>query len=90
VKGAPWTRLAARSLPFGEMGDLTPRSGGRLSRSTREQRAYRLVVAGAAFGAIAVVSFVLAIAGVLGFGLPFIAAIVAVVCTLLFRRTVAR
>ena len=34
--------------------------------------------------------FVLAIAGVMGFGIPFIAAIVAVVCGLLFRRTVSR
>ena len=41
-------------------------------------------------GAVAVVSFVLAIAGVLGYGLPFIAAIVAVICVLLFRRTVSR
>jgi len=37
---------------------------------------------------IAVVGFVLAAVGVMGFGIPFIAAIVAVVCALLFRRTV--
>jgi hypothetical protein len=41
-------------------------------------------------GAVAVVGFVLAIVGVMGFGIPFIAAIVALVCGLLFRRTVSR
>ena len=62
-----------------------------MSRRGREQRAYRLVVAGGVAGAVAVVSFVLAIAGVLGgYGLPFIAAVVAMICVLLFRRTVSR
>jgi len=61
----------------------------RLPRRTREERAYRLVVAGGAFGAVAVVGFVLAIAGVLGWGLPIIAAALALVCGLLFRRTVS-
>ena len=71
------------------MGDLNPRPGGRLSRRTREQRAYRLVVAGGAAGVIAVVGLVLAIAGILSFGIPVLAAIVAAVCLLLFRRTVS-
>jgi hypothetical protein len=48
------------------------------------------VLAGSAAGTVAVVGFVLALVGVLGWGIPFIAAIVAVVCALLFRRTVAR
>ena len=62
-----------------------------MSRRGREQRAFRLVVAGATAGAVAVVTFVLAIAGVLGgYGLPFIAAIVALICVFMFRRTVAR
>jgi hypothetical protein len=39
---------------------------------------------------VAVVGFVLAAVGVLGFGIPFLAVIVAVVCGLLFRRTVSR
>jgi lipopolysaccharide export LptBFGC system permease protein LptF len=59
-------------------------------RRTREQRAYRLVVAGGVAGAVAVVGFLLAVFGVLGFGVPVIAAIVAVVCYLLFRRAVSR
>jgi hypothetical protein len=70
------------------MNDLE-RRGSRLPRRTREQRAYRLVLAGGAFGAVAVIGFVLAIAGVLGWGIPFIAAVLAVVFALLFRRTVS-
>ena len=65
------------------------RSPSRTPRATREQRAYRLVLAGGTFGVVAVVGFVLAIAGVIGLGPPFIAALVAAVCLLLFRRTVS-
>ena len=71
------------------MGDLSPRSGGRLSRRTREQRAYRLVVAGSVAGGVAVVGVVLAIVGIVGFGLPVLAGIVAAICAFLFRRTVS-
>ena len=39
---------------------------------------------------IAVGGFILAVVGVIGFGIPFFAAIIAVICALLFRRTVAR
>ena len=70
------------------MSSLEPRRGSGLSRRQREQRAYRLVVAGGVAGTIAVVSFVLAIVGVLGFGLPVIALVVAVICVILFRRLV--
>jgi hypothetical protein len=69
------------------MSDLE-RSPSRVPRSTREQRAYRLVVAGGTLGVVAVVGFVLAIAGVIGLGIPFIAALLAVACVLLFRRAV--
>ena len=72
-----------------DMSELD-RSRSRLPRRSREQRAYRLVVVGGVSGAVAVVGFVLAIAGVIGLGIPFLAAIVAVVCGLLFRRTVGR
>ena len=72
------------------MGDLTPGSGGRLSRRTREQRAYRLVLAGGTAGLVAVVGVVLAIVGVVNFGIPVLAGIVAAVCALLFRRTVGQ
>jgi hypothetical protein len=71
------------------VSDLTRRPGGPPSRRSREQRAYRLAVTGGVAGAVAVVGAVLAIAGVLGWGLPLIAVVVAAVCFFLFRRTVS-
>jgi hypothetical protein len=64
------------------------RRPSRLPRREREQRAYRLVLAMSAFGLIAVVGFILAIAGVIGGGIPFFAAVIAVICFIWFRRTV--
>ena len=69
---------------------LSPSSGGPPSRRSRERRAYQLVLVGSTTGVIAVVGFILAAVGVIGFGIPFIAAIIAVVCGLIFRRTVSR
>jgi hypothetical protein len=69
---------------------LTPSSGGPPSRRGRERRAYQLVLVGSTAGVIAVVGFILAALDMMGFGIPFIAAIVAVVCLLLFRRAVSR
>jgi hypothetical protein len=71
------------------MSDLE-RSPSRLPRRAREQRAYRLVLATGALGVVAVVGIILAIAGVIGAGLPILAAVLAVVCGLLLRRTVGR
>jgi hypothetical protein len=71
------------------MGDLAPRSGGPPSRRAREQRAYRLVVTGGVAGTVAVAGALLAIFGVIGWALPVVAAIVAAICLLLFRRTVS-
>lgn len=71
------------------MTDLSPRPGRTPSRRQREDRAYRLVLAGGAAATIAVVTFVLALVGVMGFGVPVIAALVAVLCGWLFRRTVS-
>jgi hypothetical protein len=69
------------------MSELEP-SGSRLPRRAREQRAYRLVLATGTLSVVAVVGFILAIVGVIGIGLPLLAAVLAVVCGLLFRRTV--
>jgi hypothetical protein len=69
---------------------LTPSSGGPPSRRGRERRAFQLVLVGSTAGVIAVVGFILAAVDVMGFGIPFLAAIVAVVCAVLFRRTVGR
>ena len=68
---------------------LSPSSGGPPSRRSRERRAYQLALVGGAAGVIAVVGIILAAVGVFGFGVPFIAAIVAIVCGLLFRRSVS-
>jgi hypothetical protein len=70
------------------MSDLQRRPGSGLSRSARERRAYRLVLVGGIAGAVAVVTFVLAIINVMGFGVPFLALAIAVICVLLFRRVV--
>jgi hypothetical protein len=71
------------------MSGLTPTSGGPPSRRARERRAYQLVLAGSAAGAVAVVGLVLAAIGVIGFGIPVLALVVAIVCAVLFRRTVS-
>ena len=70
------------------MSDLPRRPGSGLSRNPRERRAFQLVVAGGLAGLVAVVTFVLALVGIGGFGLPVLAALVGIVCLLLFRRTV--
>lgn len=69
------------------MADLEKR-GSYTPRRAREQRAYRLVVAGSTAGVIGVVGLVLAVAGVIGAGVPVIALIVAALCLLAFRRMV--
>jgi hypothetical protein len=69
------------------MTDLSPRPN-RSPRRAREDRAYKLVLAGGAAAVVAVVTFILAIVGVMGFGVPVLAALVAVLCGWLFRRTV--
>ena len=72
------------------VSSIEPRGGRPLSRRAKEQRAYRLVLAGGGSAAVAVVGFVLAVIGVIGFALPVLAVLVAVACLLLFRRTVSR
>ena len=59
-----------------------------MSRRQREKRAYQLVVVSGVTGLIGAVGLVLAIAGVVGAGLPIVLLIVAAVCYVLFRRTV--
>lgn len=67
---------------------MSPRPGGGLSRSAREKRAYTAVLVGGGAGAVAVIGFVLAVFGVVGFGIPFLAAIIAGLSFFMFRRTV--
>jgi membrane protein implicated in regulation of membrane protease activity len=70
------------------MSDLERRSGSRPPRRRREQRAYNLVMAGGVFGLVAVVTGLLALFTSFGWGIPILAAILAVICSLLFRRAV--
>lgn len=63
--------------------------GGYTPRRARERRAYRLVVTGGVAGGVGVVTAVLAIAGVIGWGVPVIAFIVAAVAVAMFRAMVA-
>jgi FtsH-binding integral membrane protein len=70
------------------MSNLSRRPGSGASRSQRERRAFQLLVTGGGAGVVAAVALVLAIAGVIGSGLFFIALIVAIACVLLFRRMV--
>ncbi|MEA2333471.1 MAG: hypothetical protein QOH58_3609 [Thermoleophilaceae bacterium] len=71
------------------MADLARSSSGPPSRRSREQRAYRLAVGGGVAGAVTVVGAVLALVGAIGWTIPVLAAVVAVICFLLFRRSVA-
>jgi hypothetical protein len=68
------------------MSSLEPGRGSNMSRRDKERRAYQLVVVGGAAGIVTVVGAVLAIAGVIGGGLPLVAAVVAVICFVMFRR----
>ena len=64
------------------MTDLTP-------RRVRERRAYMLAVTGGGAGVVAVVGLLLAVIGVISLGIPLLAALVAIACLFLFRRTVS-
>ena len=69
------------------MADIQKR-GSYTPRRDRERRAYQLVVTGGIAGAVGVVSLVLALVGVLGYTLPVVSIIVAVLCVVMFRRMV--
>ncbi len=59
--------------------------GGYTPRRTREQRAFRLVVAGGVTGVAGVVGLVLAIAGVVGAFWPILLLILCALCVVGFR-----
>ena len=71
------------------MADLQKR-GSYTPRRSRERRAYQLVVTGGVAGAVGVVSLVLALIGVIGYGLPVISIIVAIICVVMFQRAVGQ
>jgi putative flippase GtrA len=69
------------------MSNLSRRPGSGLSRNARERRAFQFVVVGGTAAAIAAVTFVLAVIGVMGFGIFLLALVVAIASGVLFRRT---
>lgn len=72
------------------VSELERRPSIRMSRRQREQRAFRLIVAGGASGALGAVGLVLAIFGVVGPGIPILLLVIAAVCAAILRRTVGR
>lgn len=76
-------RYAAVVADIQKRGSYTP-------KRVREQRAYRLVLAGGVAGTVGVVGLVLAVLGVVEATLPIIALVIAAMCAVLFRRTVGR
>lgn len=58
------------------MSDLTPRPSGRMSRSRREQRAYRLTLATGGAGVATVVVLLLAVFGIGSFSSAFLLALI--------------
>jgi hypothetical protein len=76
--------------PEQAMSNLSRRPGSGLNRSARERRAFQLVAVGGTAAAVAVVTLLLAIFGVMGYGVYFLALIVAVGSGLLFRRAVGQ
>jgi putative flippase GtrA len=75
------SRYAASVADIQKRGNYTP-------RRSRERRAYQLVVTGGVAGAVGVVTLVLALVGAIGYTLPVVSIIVAVICAVLFRRMV--
>ncbi len=69
------------------MSNVAKRSN-RSPRRVREKRANQLVLVGGLAGVVAVVGFLLALFTAFSWGIVFLAAIVAVVCGVLFRKMV--
>jgi hypothetical protein len=62
------------------------RRRGYTPRRAREQRAYRLALAGASTGALGVIGLVLSIVGVVSAGWPIVLLIIAALCAFGFMR----
>ena len=71
------------------MSDITPRPNRTPSRRSREDRAYKLVLAGSAAAVISSSRSSSRSSSPRRFGIPILAALVAVLCGWMFRRTVA-
>jgi hypothetical protein len=69
------------------MSDLEPRRSSGLSRKTREDRAYKLVLATGSLAVLTIALVVLAVVGIVGGGWAFITALLTVGSGLMLRRT---
>ena len=67
------------------MSDIAKRPS-RTPRRVREKRAYQLILVGGGAGMVAVAGFLLALFTSFSMGIPFLAAVIAVVCYLMFKR----
>jgi hypothetical protein len=83
------TRPRAAACEDDHMSDLERRRGGHLTRRQREQRVLRLMVVGGVSGVAGAIGLVLAIAGVVGAGIPILLLVLAAVCALIMRRTLS-
>jgi hypothetical protein len=70
------------------MSDVAKRPN-RTPRRVREKRAYQLLVVGSLSGVVAVAGFLLALFTSFPGAVVFLAAVLCVVCIMLFRRMVA-
>ena len=70
------------------MSDLERRSGSRMTRKQREDRAYKLVLATGTFGLIGAAGILLAIFTSFSAFWPVVALIIAAICFTILRRTV--
>ena len=70
------------------MSDLERRSGSRMTRKQREDRAYKLVLATGTFGLIGAAGLLLAIFTSFSAFWPVVALIIAAICFTILRRTV--
>lgn len=70
------------------MSDISKRPT-RTPRRVREKRANQLVLVGGIAGVVAVVGLLLVVFGVIGLGIPLLAAVICGVCIYLFRKMVS-
>jgi hypothetical protein len=71
------------------MSDLEPRRRSGLSRKSRENRAFTLVLATGGLAFLTLVLIVLAIAGVGGFGWAIVTGVLAAAGVVMLRRTLS-
>jgi hypothetical protein len=72
------------------MSDLEPRRRSAPSRRAREERAYKLVLTTGGLAVLTVALVILAVVGVVGGGLAFLAALLTAGSGFLLRRTLSR